>query len=150
MTTIGTTAAPSAAFAEPHRAVTGGWVAAFAAAWLGVWMAQLGPFQVLLPVQVDTELGLTGGTWTDSVVAFGIISGIAGACAIVAFPLTGYLSDRTTSKLGRRRPWVIGGAALFAASLVALGFVHGIVLIALFWSLAIVGFCILASALTNS
>jgi len=135
------------AFAEPQRAVTGVWVAAFAAAWLGVWMAQLGPFQVLLPLQVDAEIGKPED-WTDSVVAFGIISGIAGACAILAFPITGFLSDRTTSRLGRRRPWVIGGAVLFAASLVALGLVHGIVLIAVFWSLTIVGFCVLASALT--
>lgn len=141
-----TTGAP-AAFAEPQRAVTGGWIGAFAAAWLGVWMAQLGPFQVLLPLQVDAEIGRPDD-WTDSVVAFGIISGIAGACAILAFPITGFLSDRTTSPLGRRRPWVIGGAALFAASLVALGLVHGIVLIAVFWSLTIVGFCVLASALT--
>ena len=136
-----------AAFAEPQRAVTGGWVAAFAAAWLGVWMAQLGPFQVLLPVQIDAEIGKPED-WTDSVVAFGIISGIAGVAAIIAFPVTGFLSDRTTSRLGRRRPWVLGGAALFAASLVALGFVHGIVLIAVFWALTIAGFCILASALT--
>lgn len=142
-----TTTGTSAAFAEPQRAVTGGWIAAFAAAWLGVWMAQLGPFQVLLPLQVDAEIGRPDD-WTDSVVAFGIISGIAGACAILAFPITGFLSDRTTSKLGRRRPWVIGGAALFAASLIALGLVHGIVLIAVFWSLTIVGFCVLASALT--
>lgn len=140
------TGAP-AAFAEPQRAVTGGWIGAFAAAWLGVWMAQLGPFQVLLPLQVDAEIGKPQD-WTDSVVAFGIISGIAGFCAILAFPITGFLSDRTTSKLGRRRPWVIGGAALFAASLIALGLVHGIVLIAVFWSLTIVGFCVLASALT--
>lgn len=142
-----TTAGAPAAFAEPQRAVTGGWIGAFAAAWLGVWMAQLGPFQVLLPLQVDAEIGRPDD-WTDSVVAFGIISGIAGACAILAFPITGFLSDRTTSPLGRRRPWVIGGAALFAASLVALGLVHGIVLIAVFWSLTIVGFCVLASALT--
>jgi len=149
MTAPDTTAKASApaAFAEPQRAVTGAWVAAFAAAWLGVWMAQLGPFQVLLPVQVDAEIGKPQD-WTDSVVAFGIVSGIAGAAAIIAFPVTGFLSDRTTSKLGRRRPWVLGGAALFAASLVALGFVHGIVLIAVFWSLTIVGFCVLASALT--
>jgi len=148
MTAPDTTAKASpAAFAEPQRAVTGGWIAAFAAAWLGVWMAQLGPFQVLLPVQVDAEIGKPQD-WTDSVVAFGIISGIAGAAAIIAFPVTGFLSDRTTSRLGRRRPWVLGGAALFAVSLVALGLVHGIVLIAVFWALTIVGFCVLASALT--
>ncbi len=135
-----------AAYAEPQRAVTGAWIAAFAAAWLGVWMAQLGPFQATLPVQIAAEVP-TDGRW-DSVIAFGIISGIAGACSIIAFPLTGFLSDRTTSRLGRRRPWVLAGTAFFAVGLVVLGFVHTIPLIAIFWSLAIVGFCMLTSALT--
>ena len=48
--------------------------------------------------------------WVDNVVAFGIISGISGVCAIVAYPLTGALSDRTTSRFGRRRPWIAVGA----------------------------------------
>ncbi|PZQ89878.1 MAG: MFS transporter [Leifsonia xyli] len=144
------TGAP-AAFAEPQRAVTGRWITAFAAAWLGVWMAQLGPFQVLLPLQVAAGTGTdveSEDNWIPAVLAFGIISGIAGACAIIAFPVTGFLSDRTTSRLGRRRPWVIGGAALFAASLVGLAFVSDIIAVAVFWALAIVGFCVLASALT--
>nr|WP_246140076.1 MFS transporter [Protaetiibacter larvae] len=149
MTTSEITAkASSAAFAEPQRAVTGAWIAAFAAAWLGVWMAQLGPFQVLLPVQVEEVLPTASEHWTESVMAFGIISGIAGICAIIAFPVTGALSDRTTSRLGRRRPWVIGGAVLFAVSLVALSFQTSIVGVGVFWSLVITGFCILASALT--
>jgi len=144
------TGAP-AAFAEPQRAVTGVWIAAFAAAWLGVWMAQLGPFQVLVPLQVAAATGSDDTTvdgWVPAVLAFGTISGIAGLCAIIAFPLTGYLSDRTTSRFGRRRPWVVGGAALFAVSLILLGLVENIVLIAVLWSLTIVGFCVLTSALT--
>lgn len=140
-----------AAYAEPQRAVTGLWVGAFAAAWLGVWMAQLGPFQVLVPQQVALATGTDDSTvdgWISAVVAFGVISGIAGICAIIAFPLTGFLSDRTTSRFGRRRPWVVGGAALFAVALVLLGMVQDIVLIAILWSLVIVGFCVLTSALT--
>lgn len=143
------TGAP-AAFAEPQRAVTGRWITAFAAAWLGVWMAQLGPFQVLLPLQVaaGTGIDVEADAWIPAVLAFGAISGIAGACAIIAFPVTGFLSDRTTSKLGRRRPWIIGGAVLFALALVGLGFASDIVAVAVLWSLAIVGFCVLASSLT--
>lgn len=144
------TGAP-AAYAEPQRAVTGAWIAAFGAAWLGVWMAQLGPFQVLVPKQVAIAVGSDDSTvqgWVPAVLAFGTISGIAGLCAIIAFPVTGYLSDRTTSRFGRRRPWAAGGAALFALSLVLLGLVENIVLIAVLWSLTIIGFCVLTSALT--
>ena len=100
MTTTVTTA--PAPFAEPTRAVTGGWIALFATAWLGIWMAQLTPIQLLLPVQVEAQLKATD--WVDNVVAFGVISGVAGLCAIIAFPLTGAPSDRTTSRFGRRRP----------------------------------------------
>lgn len=135
-----------APLAEPTRTVTAGWLAAFAVAWLGVWMAQLSPFQLLLPAQVEGALGRTD--WQDSVIAFGIISGISGLCAMLAFPLTGALSDRTTSRFGRRRPWVAGGALLFAVSLVALGTQTGLLGLGVCWCAAIVGFCVLSAALT--
>jgi MFS family permease len=138
-------AAP-APFAEPTKAVTGGWIALFATAWLGIWMAQLTPVQLLLPVQVEAQLG--SNNWVENVVAFGIISGIAGLCALVAYPLTGALSDRTISKFGRRRPWILGGALLFAFALLALGTQKSMFGIGLFWSLALIGFCMLTAALT--
>lgn len=136
----------ASAFAEPKRLVSAGWIALFAIAWLGVWMAQLTPIQLLLPAQVEAQLGAT--SWVDKVVAFGIISGIAGVFALVAYPLTGALSDRTTSRFGRRRPWILGGAIAFAAALVLLGLQDSLVGIGIFWSLAIIGFCVLTAALT--
>ncbi|MFP3465895.1 MFS transporter [Leifsonia sp. SIMBA_070] len=135
-----------AVFAEPVRKVPGRWIALFAIAWLGVWMAQLAPIQKLLPDQVQTQLHTT--FWVDNVLAFGVISGISGVCAIVAYPLTGALSDRTTSRFGRRRPWIAAGAVVFAVSLVLLGLQTSIVGMGVFWSLALTGFCILTAALT--
>ena len=133
-------------FAEPKRKVTAGWIALFATAWFGIWMAQLTPIQLLLPQQIDDLL--SPEDWTQSVVAFGIISGIAGACALLAYPITGALSDRTTSRFGRRRPWIFFGTLLFAAALFLLGVQTTIVGIGVFWSLALIGFCMLSAALT--
>ncbi|MDR6614140.1 MULTISPECIES: MFS transporter [unclassified Leifsonia] len=135
-----------AVFAEPVRKVPGRWIAAFAVAWLGVWMAQLAPIQKLLPDQVQAQLHTD--SWVDNVIAFGVISGISGVCAIVAYPLTGALSDRTTSRFGRRRPWIAAGAVVFAVSLVLLGLQTTMVGMGVFWSLALTGFCILTAALT--
>ncbi|MGH1549043.1 MFS transporter [Leifsonia poae] len=135
-----------AVFAEPVRKVPGRWIAAFAVAWLGVWMAQLAPIQKLLPDQVQAQLHTID--WVENVVAFGVISGISGVCAIIAYPLTGALSDRTTSRFGRRRPWIAAGALIFAVSLVLLGLQTSIVGMGVFWSLALTGFCILTAALT--
>ena len=133
-------------FAEPKRKVTARWIALFATAWFGIWMAQLTPVQLLLPQQIDELLKPTD--WTQSVVAFGVISGIAGFCALVTYPLTGALSDRTTSKFGRRRPWIVAGTALFAIALFALGAQTTMVGIGVFWSLAIIGFCMVTAAIT--
>lgn len=126
--------------------MTGGWIAAFATAWLGIWMAQLTPIQLLLPVQIEAQLDAS--YWVDNVVAFGIVSGIAGLCALIAYPVTGALSDRTTSRFGRRRPWILGGAVLFAGSLLVLGIQDSMVGIAVMWSLVVIGFCVLTAALT--
>jgi MFS family permease len=141
-----TTPASPAVYAEPDRRVTSRWIACFAVAWLGIWMAQLAPMQFLLPAQVQNQMHTT--YWIDNVVAFGIISGISGVCALITFPLTGAISDRTTSRFGRRRPWIATGALVFAVGLVLLGLQHDIVGIGVFWCVSLIGFCILAAALT--
>ena len=133
-------------FAEPTRKVRAPWIALFATAWFGIWMAQLTPVQLLLPTQVDAIVNPTD--WTESVVAFGVVSGIAGLFALITYPLTGALSDRTTSRFGRRRPWIVIGAVLFAASLILLGVQDTIVGVGIFWSLAIIGFCVVSAAIT--
>lgn len=148
--TTGSTATPEggtvSVFAEPRVRVSGGWIALFAAAWLGIWMAQLTPVQLLLPLQIESHVEST--YWVDAVVAFGIISGIAGVAAFITFPLTGLLSDRTTSRFGRRRPWIAGGAVIFAIGLILLGLQENLIGIGVFWTVSIIGFCVLTAALT--
>lgn len=109
-------------------------------------MAQLTPIQLLLPQQVES-LHVTDN-WTDSVVAFGIISGIAGVVALFAYPIVGALSDRTIGRFGRRRPWILGGTLLFAVALFLLGLQTTMVGLGIFWSLAILGFTTSSAAIT--
>lgn len=137
-------------YTEPTRRVGGWWIAAFGTAWLGVWMAQLVPVQELLPLQVAGVFGAdpTNAHWQQDTLDFGIVSGIAAICSVIAYPLTGALSDRTTSRFGRRRPWIVIGALLFAAALVLLSFQSGLAGIVVCWALASIGFCALSAALT--
>jgi MFS family permease len=141
-----TTQSSAALFSQPIRKVPARWIAFFATAWFGIWMAQLTPIQLLLPLQIQEQLKTS--YWVDNVVAFGIISAIAGFCALVAYPVTGALSDRTTSRFGRRRPWILAGVITFALSLFVLGFQSSMVGIGVFWSTALIGFCMLTAALT--
>ncbi|WP_394939498.1 MFS transporter [Psychromicrobium sp. YIM B11713] len=122
------------------------WVGSFALAWFGIWMAQLTPVQLLLPAQVEARLNTSD--WLANVQGFGMISGLAAVCALIAYPLTGALSDRTTGRWGRRRPWILAGSLVFALSLLGLGCQESLWGIGVFWCLAMIGFCLLTAALT--
>lgn len=134
------------ALAEPTNRVPARWIGAFAAAWFGIWMAQLTPMQLLLPTQIDAQLHPEH--WVDSVLAFGLISGAAAVATIIVYPLVGAFSDRTTSPWGRRRPWILIGAIVFAGSLALLGVQENIWAIGAAWVGASIGFCIITAALT--
>ncbi|GHC91504.1 MFS transporter [Nocardiopsis terrae] len=116
------------ALAEPTRNVRSLWVAGISLANLGMWMAFFGPLQVLLPEQV----GRAAPADKETVLAW--VTGIGAAMAMVATPLAGALSDRTTGPLGRRRPWVLAGAVLGGAGLVVLGTQESVAGILLGWS----------------
>ncbi|WP_017588842.1 MFS transporter [Nocardiopsis ganjiahuensis] len=116
------------ALAEPTRNVRALWVAGISLANLGMWMAFFGPLQVLLPEQV----GRVAPADKETVLAW--VTGIGAAMAMIATPLAGALSDRTTGRLGRRRPWVLAGAALGGAGLVLLGTQESVPGILVGWS----------------
>ncbi|XKK40549.1 MFS transporter [Nocardiopsis sp. ARC36] len=95
---------------------------------LGMWMAFFGPLQVLLPEQV----GMIAPDSKETTLAW--VTGIGAACSTLGTPLVGALSDRTTGRFGRRRPWILAGAALGALGLVVLGRQDGVLGVLLGWS----------------
>lgn len=124
-------AAPSAtipaALAEPTVRVGFGWTLALFLANLGVWMGFFTPLQLLLHQQAEAI------DIDQSVRIFSIVSGIGALAACVANPLAGLLSDRTTGRWGRRRPWTLIGALLGAGGLVLLAEQHTVVGLSLCW-----------------
>lgn len=87
------------------------WTTRFALIWLGLWAAQLAPIQLLLPVQL-AEIDPV-----HKVRDFGLVNGLAGVAALVALPVFGALCDRTRSRWGRRRVWVLGGVIGYTVGL---------------------------------
>ncbi len=77
----------------------------------GIWWSLFPTYQILLPNQ------LTLIDPRNKLASLGLITLLGGIGAIIANPLFGALSDRTTSRLGRRRPWFIAGAILSTISL---------------------------------
>ncbi|MFT4029504.1 MAG: MFS transporter [Protaetiibacter sp.] len=60
----------------------------------------------------------------------------ASVVSLVAQPLGGLLSDRTRSRFGRRAPWLVGGATVGGAALVAMGFMHELAGITILWAVS--------------
>lgn len=91
-------------------------VAALAFAQLSLFIALLGPVMVSMALKVSTltEDPTTRTSMVGSVLAVGALAAVLGNA------LFGRLSDRTTSRFGRRRPWIIGGALVMAAALFAI------------------------------
>jgi MFS family permease len=136
MTTLDPTPASlPAALAEPTTDVRRGWIGLLFAANLGLWMAFFTPIQVLLPVQLE----LIDPAHKEADLMW--VTGLGALAAVLASPLAGALSDRTSLRLagralGRRHIWTVAGALLGAASLALLARQHTVLGVALGWMAA--------------
>ena len=88
------------------------WVA-WVLASIGLWSGFFGPIQVLLAQQAEAIARQQGGV-------LGLVTGVGALAAVVLNPVWGAFSDRTTSALGRRLPWVVGGAVGGAVAMLLL------------------------------
>ena len=129
--------------AEPGRKVGKRWIALIALANLGLFLGYFGPLGVLLPNQVQAIAGSA-----HKVAALGWMTGIGAAVAMIANPVAGALSDRTTGRFGRRHPWTVCGALAGAAALVLLAGQHTIAGVIIGWCLVQVGLNAMLASLT--
>lgn len=112
----------------PAVPVRGAWIGSLALANVAVMVAWYGPLQVLLAQQAESIA-------PDSKEALlGLVTGIGAAVSMVSNPLFGAMADRTTSRFGRRRPWILGGAIGGAASLAFLSGVHSVLWMVVGWA----------------
>jgi len=123
------------------------WTAALAFAALAVNVGFFGPIQILLARQAE----LVSAESKASVLA--LVAGVGALCSMVANPLWGALSDRTTGRWGRRLPWVLGGAVGGAGGLVLLATAESVGGMILGWSVVQVAlnaeFAALAAAIPD-
>ena len=92
----GTTSA--AAPAAEHR-VGRGFIGLYALAYLSTALLFVAPLLVTLALKVNALVGIERAPANLS-----LVTGVGALVAMVANPICGGLSDRTTSRFGRRRP----------------------------------------------
>ncbi|MET9226949.1 MFS transporter [Lentzea sp. NPDC003310] len=114
------------------------------AANLGLWLAIYAPIQVLLPQQAEIL------DKANKELVFGIVTGVGALVSLLVVPLIGFLSDRTTSRFGRRHPWTLAGAAIGAVGLAVLGNAPSVTVMTIGWCLVQAGIGGMLAALTSA
>lgn len=118
------------ALEEPTAPVRRGFIAAVVLANLGIMLAFYTPIQNLLP-RLAQEVA------PDSKeAALAWITGAGAFASIIFNPLAGALSDRTTARWGRRKPWILLGALVGAVAILTLGIPGTVLGLAVIWFVA--------------
>jgi MFS family permease len=113
----------------PTKAVNAGFQLLLSLANLVIWLSILPIGQILLPMQVATLGAANKFTNLTIATAVGVLA------AVITNPIAGALSDRTTSRLGRRRPWFIAGTLLSAVTLALMATTTSFVALVVWWAI---------------
>lgn len=121
-------------FAEPTEAVGRKYIIGLVVAQLVFFIALLGPATIGIGVKVQSIVPDDQKTS-----ALGIVAGFGALFAVIGNVLFGRLSDRTTSRFGRRRPWIVGGTVVMTFAFVIMALAPSVPLLTLGWCLAQLG-----------
>ena len=112
------------------RRVGRGFISLYALAYMSTSLLFVAPLLVTLPLKVNSLVGIE-----QAPNSLALVAGVGALLAMVGNPFFGKMSDRTASRLGMRRPWMVTGLV---------GGCLGILVVALAPSIPVVlaGWCI--------
>jgi MFS family permease len=127
---------------SPEKRAGAGLIAVYVLAYLGIWIAAFAPIIVSLPLrvrQIDPQ---------NYIADLSGILAVGALLAMFANPFFGRLSDRTTSRFGMRRPWLVLGAGSGLVGVLIIAQVQSILAIAVGWCLTQLAINILLAVTT--
>lgn len=121
-----------------------GWrfVALYVAAYMGTILLFLAPLLVSLSLKVDSLVGLERAPGSLALVA-----GSGALLALFANPFFGRMSDRTSSRFGRRRPWLVIGLLGGSLGVLVVAVAPSVPVVVIGWGIAQVFFNALLATL---
>ncbi|MEV0948069.1 MFS transporter [Rhodococcus sp. NPDC049939] len=118
-------------FAPPTEMPKPRVIVAFGFAQFALFVALLGPPTVSIAIKLTAVVGSDNAPQ-----AAGLVLGVGAIAALVAGPIFGYLSDRTTGPWGRRRPWMVGGSVGLALCLLVMAISDSVPVLIASWFVA--------------
>lgn len=101
----------------------------YALASLGFYVAVMTPVAMTLAIRVNAIDAAGKGA------SLGAILGAGALFALFANPIFGQLSDRTRSRFGRRKPWMIGGVLAGSLAQLVIAYSSSLLVIGIAWCL---------------
>jgi MFS family permease len=105
-------------------------IAIYAIAYAALWLALMTPATVTLALRVRQIAPVDATRSASQVLMAGALA------ALLGNPVFGALSDRTRSRFGRRRPYLLAGAAAGLVALILIGTSRSLTVVLLGWCLA--------------
>ena len=138
------TAAEAALEREPPGAHRVGWgfISLYTLAFMSTSLLFLAPLLVTLALKVDSLVGIERAPSRLALVA-----GIGALVAMFGNPFFGRMSDRTASRLGMRRPWMVAGLAGGSVGIGIVALAPSIAVVLVGWCLAQLFFNALLAAM---
>ncbi len=110
-----------------------GWrfVVLYALAFMSTCLVLIAPLLVTLSLKVNSLVGID-----QAPNSLALVAGIGALVAMVGNPLFGRLSDRTTSRLGMRRPWMVVGLVGGSLGILGVALAPSIAVVVVAWCVA--------------
>jgi MFS family permease len=122
--------------------VSKGFITLLALGLFGVYLAFVTPIAISLAMRVRVLA-------PDNPEYLGLVVGLGSVAALIVGPLGGQLSDRTRSRFGRRRPWLVGGLLVGIVGLTVMAAGPTVLILALGWIIAQIGLSQAANIFTT-
>jgi MFS family permease len=119
-----------------------GFITLYALAYIGTSLVFIAPLLVSLALKVNSLVGIDRAPS-----GLALVTGTGSLLAIFANPFFGRMSDRTSSRMGMRRPWMLGGLAGGSLGIVVVALAPNLFVVLVGWCLAQVFFNALLAAL---
>jgi MFS family permease len=117
------------ALQTPSKAASPGFQLLLSLANMVIWLSILPIGQILLPTQIAALNGANKFSYLAIATVVGVLA------AVITNPIAGALSDRTTSRLGRRRPWFIAGTVFSVVTLALMANATSFVALVVWWAI---------------
>ena len=127
--------------AEELRRVGWGFISLYALAYMGTILLFLAPLLVSLSLKINALVGIE-----QAPNSLALVAGTGALLAMFVNPFFGKMSDRTSSRLGMRRPWMVIGLVGGSLGVLVVALAPNIAVVLVGWCIAQVFFNALLAA----